>query len=252
MSVRAHFNAKSYIPPLIYTISATKQSNITKLTILIIFQVAFLPVCTSSVRPAPANALLIGLYKSMISAAFTPPLIRLNGMMTGISLTTSALGKPVYIGVTTRFQSAITTVSDKTAHTSDKTAPFVVLFLWYIAAAIPENESVAMMFINAPQGPDSENVTISTTTSMTAASIATSGPKMKPAVVKITSFGSYFKNGNDVIGKRIIAVKTIAMAATAAINVIFFALDIKKTPSLMIIQLITFKIFFRPDYTVGT
>lgn len=66
----------------------------------------------------------------MISAALIPPLIRLNGMITGISFTTSALGKPVYIGVTTRFQSDITTVSDKTAHTSDKTAPFVVLFLW--------------------------------------------------------------------------------------------------------------------------
>ena len=108
------------------------------------------------------------------------------------------------------------------------------------------------MFITAPQGPDSEKVIISTKTSITAATIVTSGPKMKPAVVSTTSFGSYLRNGSDVIGKRIIAVKTIAIAATAAINVIFFAFDIKKTPSLMIIQLITFKIFFRPDYTVGT
>lgn len=113
-----------------YIISAIKQSNTTKLTILIVVQVAFFSELTSSVSPAPASALLIGLYKSMISAALIPPLIRLNGMITGISFTTSALGKPVYIGVTTRFQSDITTVSDKTAHTSDKTAPFVVLFLW--------------------------------------------------------------------------------------------------------------------------
>ena len=126
-----NFNAKFYLSPeRKYIISAIKQSNITKLTILIVVQVAFFSELTSSVSPAPANALLIGLYKSMISAALTPPLIRLNGMITGISFTTSALGKPVYIGVITRFQSDITTVSDKTAHTSDKTAPFVVLFLW--------------------------------------------------------------------------------------------------------------------------
>ena len=44
-----------------YIISAIKQSNITKLTILIVVQVAFFSELTSSVSPAPANALLIGL-----------------------------------------------------------------------------------------------------------------------------------------------------------------------------------------------
>lgn len=60
-SPRARFSVKFYIPPLIYMINAIKQSNTTKLTILIVVQVAFFSELTSSVSPAPASALLIGL-----------------------------------------------------------------------------------------------------------------------------------------------------------------------------------------------
>ena len=65
MSFRRKLNAKFseiYLsPPLIYMIKAIRAIKITKLTILIVVQVAFFSELTSSVSPAPANALLIGL-----------------------------------------------------------------------------------------------------------------------------------------------------------------------------------------------